>query len=109
VFNEQAISLLLGVIVGLLIINPPFFAKKAKELEQILRNQREPFQQLLVFFQVLVIPPIIFESSFSIIKSVKAFSRIGSILFSVGMSVMMTTGVLFLIMSQLNSNNPELQ
>lgn len=81
--NDQAISLILGILTGLVLVNPPFFHEKAKILEKQIIYQDGPAEDLLLFFQVLIVPPLIYESSITMLKKVKMFTRIGTLLISV--------------------------
>jgi hypothetical protein len=50
VINDQAISLILGILTGLILVNPPFFHEKAKILEKQIIYQDGPAEDLLLFF-----------------------------------------------------------
>ena len=64
-------------------MNPPFFHEKAKILEKQIIYQDGPAEDLLLFFQVLIVPALIYESSVTMLKKVKMFTRIGTLLISV--------------------------
>ena len=49
VINDQAISLILGILTGLILVNPPFFHEKAKILEKQIIYQDGPAEDLLLF------------------------------------------------------------
>jgi len=98
VINDQAISLIFGILTGLILVNPPFFHEKAKILEKQIIYQDGPAEDLLLFFQVLIVPSLIYESSVTMLKKVKMFTRIGTLL----ISVTIVTFLCFAILTVLN-------
>jgi hypothetical protein len=52
-------------------------------LKEFLSNQPGgPIENIQLFYQVIILPPIIYECSLTISKNRKVFERIGSLLFS---------------------------
>ena len=45
----------------------------------------------------MILPPLIYESSLTLLKSRGVFNRIGSLLFSQYISIMICTGVIFVL------------
>ena len=62
-------------------------------------------QELLLLFQVVILPPIIYESSLTMIKDIKVFTRIGTIMASSVISIMLSIAAfaVLLLIFQLNS------
>jgi hypothetical protein len=79
-------------------VNPPFMEKKAKMFEKQIIYQDGPAEDLLLFFQVLLVPPLIYESSVTMFKKIKMFTRIGTLL----ISVIITTFLSFAILTMVN-------
>lgn len=63
-FNEQAAALLLGILTGLVILAPPFdFLKDKCHRTLLTMEDPTPMANLLLILEVLVLPPIVFESA----------------------------------------------
>lgn len=97
VIPEHCIALVLGLFTSLLIMNPPFLVKKASWAQSFLRN--EP-HELLLMLQVVVLPPIVYESAVSVEKRGKIIHRLGTLVFS-QLFIMMLLTVCFALLTQL--------
>mgnify|MGYP006105388397 CR=1 FL=1 len=51
----------------------------------------EPMADLLLLFELLILPPIIYESAFLVNQSKKVFTRIGSVITHSLLSIILTT------------------
>jgi hypothetical protein len=63
IFNLQFFSLVVGMVVGLLIMSCPFrFMKDKCHKTLITMEDPEPMAQLLLVFEVLILPPLVYSS-----------------------------------------------
>lgn len=81
IINDQAVSLLLGIMVSAIVILHPggLFEDEFNEMMKQMSKKAGPISDLTLFFEVLIMPPIIYESSLSLIHSIRVISRIGSL------------------------------
>lgn len=100
--SDQVISLMLGIGAGLLLLYPPFMNEKADLLKEKLENDT---WEVLIIFQVFIIPPIIYESSFLMIKKSEVISKIGSVFLSQTITVLVVAAFFsgLIIMTSLNN------
>ena len=73
-------ALFLGILVGLMILFPPFDSIKEKcKKTLITMEDPEPMADLLLIFEVLILPPIVYESAILLNQSKKVFTNLAMI------------------------------
>ena len=96
---------MLGLIAGILIVTTQLFEGLKEELlgKTLLAHVNKArgstveddemahrIQDLLLFFEVIIIPPIIYESSLTMIKNIRMFTRVGTILITSVINIMLS-------------------
>ena len=65
-------------------------------------------EELLVTFQVLILPPVLYESALTMVKKVKMFTRIGTVILTQIVSVLLGgaifTALMYAMRIQLESS-----
>lgn len=82
ILNDQAISLILGLAVSILLIWHPggFLRDEYNEMQNLIRKRETgPIRDLTLFFEVLIMPPIIYESGLTLYHNVRVISRMGTL------------------------------
>lgn len=102
----------MGLITGILIVTTEIFEEAKEQLlgkallvhldkargSDIEANEMAlRMRDLLLFFEVVILPPIIYESSLTMIKNIKMFTRIGTIIASSVINTMLSMAAFALL------------
>lgn len=83
--------LLLGISVGLMILYPPFsFLEDVSSRTIVTMGDPNKMSDILLLFEVLIMPPIIYESS-CFMYSKMVFTRLGTIILTQSVSMFLQT------------------
>ena len=90
--SEQAVPLLIGILVGFVILYPPplEFLEKLSSKTIVTMGDPNKMSDILLLFEVLIMPPIIYESA-CFMYSKMVFTRLGTIIVSQSLSIFFQT------------------
>jgi hypothetical protein len=88
--SDQVISIIFGLVGGFLLLHPPIMGESAEIIQEKLH--RSPWE-LVLFFEVMIVPPIIYESALNMIKRREVLSRIGTLLVSQIVTVLVVLAI----------------